>query len=145
MHPDGPRKYSLRETSDPVRAKLVAEELEDRRAGTDEKAVEVAGFDELWAEEIEPARQCVRESKRNPDDTVEERDFLEAPAIDIVEANEQHPQTEELDHRRKKCTGRRDDKRRRILHLRAQRDADVAQIEPERIHPPWTCTLDIVC
>src|SRR5262245_43940941 len=145
MHPDGPREHPLRKASDTIRAELVAEELEDRRAGTDEEAVEVAGFDEPWTEESEPARHSVREGKRDADYAIEERDLLEAPSVDIVEADEQHPKSEEFNYRREKRTGRRDDKRGGILHLPAQRDADVAQIEPERVHPPWTCTLDIVC
>src|SRR5688572_12552021 len=89
IHRHSPREHSLREPSDARGAKLVAEELQDGRAGPDEEAVEVAGLDETFAEDVEAARDGVGDRERHADDAKEERDFPEPPPLDLPEADEQ--------------------------------------------------------
>src|SRR4030095_5402897 len=56
VHADAPGNHALREPSDPRRAKLVAEQLEDRPPRADQDAIEIARLYEVLAEYVAPTR-----------------------------------------------------------------------------------------
>jgi hypothetical protein len=96
--------------------------------GPQQHPVEIAGLDELRAEQIEAARQRVREREADVDHTVEERDLRQRPWQQVAEPVEHRPDAEHLDGGGDEVPDGHQQERRAILHLRADRHADHSSV-----------------
>src|SRR4030095_3121960 len=88
-------QHSLKQTSDAHQLKLLAEDLQCRRSGSNQDAIEIARLDEVW-KNIEASGDSLRNCKCNGTDSIKQGNLWERPPFDMTNPLKQRDQSKEL-------------------------------------------------